>query len=311
MSNGEEPGPSQADINFQRTDSPGEVNTSKVESESKRDEVLGKINNLLKEHDEESWQRGKAELISERLNELLEESQPARISLMDKAVHQGFIHPDSNVYRSLMVDPFRVDDPEIYSQLLDNMRKMQHSSWKERSTRELVPTAVELTVGGYFGNYVGGVEQRNRQFYTNKLDDEVDYISLSEFKGQRIGVCVEKATVTQNLLSFLGYQSELVASTGNQFGETPQVNQDAHMYNVVSSERGHFIFDSTNPVEVINQDNKLVNVSPATYPISEQEYSDLMRGGKVEVTHTNLHWNGTETAPLESSTRVYAGPKDI
>ena len=191
------------------------------------------------------------------------------------------------------------------------MRQMQQGAWKGREVRDMVPSVVGYTVGKYFGNHVGlgGTESRNKQFYFDHSGVGIDYISLSELKGQSLAVCAEKAAVTQNLLSFLGYQSELVASTGNQIGEDSQVNQDGHMYNVVSSERGHFIFDTTNPVEVINQDNKLVHVNPATYPISEQEYSDLMRGGKVEVIHTNLNWDGTETTPRESSTRVYAGPK--
>ena len=84
MSSGEQLGPSQSDLNFQQGDSPSLVEVPKGEPVSKRDEVLGKIENILKVEDEEVWKKGKDALINGRLSELLEESQPTRISLIDK-----------------------------------------------------------------------------------------------------------------------------------------------------------------------------------------------------------------------------------
>ena len=48
-------------------------------------------------------------------------------------MHQGFINPESDIYR-LLVSPFRVDDREIYSELLESMRQMQQGAWKGRKS---------------------------------------------------------------------------------------------------------------------------------------------------------------------------------
>lgn len=248
--------------------------------------------------------------VQKRLEELTSNSRPRNLSVAE--FYQGFIHPESKTRRSFIVDPFRIDDPDIYSEFVQNISELKNMpGWDQRTTRELIPTAVLYTITKYFGNPVGtsDTESRNRQFYMDSTTSESQGISIKELKGRGIAVCAEKAAVCQNLLSFVGLDSTLIFSDKCQLeGE----KENLHAYNIIHTERGYFIFDPTNPEQHTKQDVKeLVNYLPVFYPITTEQYRDLQNGDSVEVSHTDYTVTSDGVRQPETLKRIYGGPDQV
>lgn len=77
-----------------------------------RDQVLSQMDSLFQIQDEGERSNKIAQFIDERLKLLAENSVPREFSLLARP-RKGFLHPDSGIRRSFLVDPFHVDDPEI------------------------------------------------------------------------------------------------------------------------------------------------------------------------------------------------------
>lgn len=277
-----------------------------------RDRLMAEMEVIVTEADDTKRGEQAGQFIEKRVAELMKLSRPTTLSLVNGSVYKGFIHPETRIMRSFIVDAVRINNTEIYKVLLESFRQFKENpAWQSKSMREIAQHALVRTLGTYFGNYYGaeGVESRNRQFYLDHSGIDSEDIAISEFRGKGMGVCAEKAAVAQNLLTFMGYDSELVMSTNNKLN-SPDVNdRDGHAYNVISSDRGHFVHDPTNPVIVENTDGSLHTVLPSNYPISEEQYQNLVKGGQVEVDHNDLTWDGNVYKKQEDTKRVYGGPK--
>ncbi len=275
-----------------------------------RDQVLSQVDDLLKITDTTTRTTQTAEFIHDRLQLLTDSAVPKEFFIMSQP-RKGFLHPDSGIRRNLLVDPFHIDDPEIYRDLLETFAEFKAiPAWQDKTLREIAPYAILRTIGNYFGNHWGtaNTENNNRAFYMDHSGNDSADFHLNEFKGQGFAVCAEKAAVAQNLLSFLGYESELVASTKCRLESPDKDDAGGHMYNVIASGEKHFIFDPTNPILVKKDDDSIYTVAPAFYPINQAEYHKLMSGGQVEITHNDGIWDGQQSHKGEDQTRIYGGP---
>lgn len=276
----------------------------------KRDQVLSEIDEILKIEDQEAKKQRVSDFIAERLNSLTEATTPKEISLLLPA-YKGFIHPESGIRRNFLVDPFHIDDDELYGVLLDTLGEFRElSNWQGKSLREIVPFAVIRAIGKYYGNYwaYSATEAENQEFYMERSTATSENISLKELKGRGFAVCAEKASAAQNLLSFLGYDIDLIASSKCRLESPEQDDRGGHMFNVISSESGRFIFDSTNPSLLTDEEGKVVNFLPANYRIAEEEYQGLIKGGQVEVVHNDGKWDGKQAIKGPDQKRIYGGP---
>lgn len=279
-----------------------------------RDRILAKIEALVTEPDETLRTERINQFIEERTAELTVQSTPTELSLIRGSVYKGFIHPETRVIRSYLVDGVMINDPELYRVLLEVIRQhKEHPEWQKSTMREIAQNALMRTIGTYFGNWYdsGDVEERNRAFYLDHTMAESDDVLIKEFRGKRIGVFAEKAAVTQNLLTFMGYDTELVMSTNNRLGAVDVDHRDGHAYVVVTTDRGHFIFDPTNPAIARKADGSLHTVLPANYPITDEEYHRLESGGQVEVRHYDPVYDGRAYQKGEGVKRIYGGPKNV
>lgn len=274
-----------------------------------RDQVLTKVDDVLKVADAGERVEKTSEFVEDRLRQLTETTVPREFSVISPP-RKGFLHPESPVRRNFLVDPFRVDDPEVYRLLIATFDEFRSSpDWQGKTLREIAPYAVLRTIGNYFGNHWGTeeTEAANRRFYIDRLTADSDDIHLADLKGKGFAVCAEKAAVAQNLLSFLGYESELVASTSCRLVSQDEVDQSGHIYNVITSGENHLIFDPTNPIVVENNEGKVYTVMPAFYPIDQESYQRLMLGGQVEVTHNDGKWDGEKMVKGADTKRIYGG----
>ena len=233
---------------------------------------------------------------------LLEASvQPTELSALNRAPYQGFIHPKTEVFRNRGFGlSFLVDDPKLYEEFLRTAREI-HAKWGKVPIRDIMPSAIQYTIGRYFGNFEAdaNTEAANRQFYMERCFADTPPVSLAEVRGKGFAVCAEKAAAAQNLLSMIGLKSELYYSLKCKLSDAE--NEDAHAYNVVSTENGHFIFDPTNPVTVQHDQSK--TYQPTLYRITPEELARLRGGGGC--------WRLPSFVSLiRSSLRLLAGSAD-
>lgn len=278
------------------------------------DNVLARIESLITEPDKEHRADEIDQFIKERTSELIASSKPTVLSLLTGTSYKGFIHPETRVMRNFIVDAVLINDPAIYNALFDSIRQLKENpAWQNRNMREIAQYALVNALGTYFGNFYGtdGTEEANRAFYMDHSGIDSEDIPISDFRGKQIGVCAEKTAVAQNLLTFMGYNSELIMSTDCKLEPSDNISRDGHAYQIISSESGRFIHDPTNPVIVNNTEGSLYAVIPASYQITEDQYRLIENGGRVEVVHTDLIWNGKEYKKGEGVKRIYGGPKKI
>jgi hypothetical protein len=233
------------------------------------------------------------------------------ISHMGHSLHDGYIYPETTIVRSFLVDPLRIDDPDIYTSLLRVFREFKSSEgWQNLPIRSYYLNAIQYTVGRYFGNFVGDshTENRNRSMYTDHTESESPAISVSEFKGKQSAVCAEKAPVAQNLLVFSGATSRLVASSTCKI--PADAEPSAHYFNIVSTDKGHFIFDPTNPSVLLGADKRIESVAPSVHKISNAQFISLISGGEVEVTHLEGARDSVGQIEKTEQKWIYAGPSN-
>lgn len=253
------------------------------------------------------------DFVLRRVQWLSDEVKPQRLSVFGRTFCKGFIHPESDVLRNEWSEALRLDDTELYVvfiKMIDELRTQP--AWEGRPLRDLVAAAMQETMGVYFGTYAGdaGVEQRNEEFYAEimrkgKISGE-KHFSIRELRGKGVAMCVEKAAAAQNLMAFKGLDSFIVFSTKCVIKGTP--NEPPHVYNVVHSERGLFIYDPTNPSVLKRPHGEIAAYRPAVYEITKEQFDSLASGGVVMVQHADylVRDDGQEERIVKE--RTYGGP---
>ncbi|MGD8744353.1 MAG: hypothetical protein PVJ52_02060 [Candidatus Woesebacteria bacterium] len=280
-----------------------EVSHTSPKKEVKKTLELDEIIEIV---DDNKYQKERDQFIEQRLTELQGVVQPKEFTLFSPP-YRGFVHPDSVIKPAAFWDGFKVDDKSIYSDFVDNIRTFKnHDQWKTKTISEIKPHAILKTIGEYFGNYANyiGLEDRHMEFYTDHTSGSSESVSLSEHKGRGVAMCTEKSAVAQNLISFLGDSSELCISKGCEINVG---KEEKHVFNIISSENGYFIFETSNPVYRKDEEDNIINYLPAIYKITDEQYSNLMNGESVLVKHKNQQVINGKYTNLEGGKRKYGG----
>ena len=282
---------------------PGIAGSTHEAKGSTYEELSAELEEII--HDDEKIR----EFIRRRVGELESTATPIEISAFANRSYSGFIHPDSRVRRSFMVDPFHVDDAELYFDFVQTLREIMAASQDGSPIRGSIIPAIQHEIARYFGNLTASssAEDKNREFYSEHSQDGAPNISIKDLKGKRIGVCAEKAAVAQNLASFMGMTSTFIAG-GARF--IPESKEEFHAFNIVQTSLGQFLFDPTNPKLATDEENKVVNYAPAFYPLTVEQVQELMKGGSVSVKH-ELRVLGKDGAVIREDIqeRTYIGPR--
>ena len=124
--------------------------------------ILTEIEDILEESEETQQV-----YINQRITTLSKGANTGKISLFDSDIHRGFLGPEMEVYRNLMVDPFIMDDQDLYNDLFETIKKFRASEgWNGKTLREIIPHAIQWTLPKYFGNIVANskTEIENQNF---------------------------------------------------------------------------------------------------------------------------------------------------
>lgn len=273
---------------------------------SSYEQVLAEIEQVLESKDPAKQEA----FIKDRVAELQAKSEPRTVQLMGRAMIDGFLHPETNIKRSMIYDSLRIDDPELYAGIFAKLEQIRGTpGYEKKSLREIMPLAVQLTIVDYFGNMESTDEtnKKNSRFYVNESSVDSEYLSVSRFKKAGIAVCAEKASAAQNLTTFAGLESTLIFSEESQMGD--EMPEGGHGYNVLRTPRGIAIYDPANSVLIFDEQKNIVSVQPAMYPITEDQFRSLREGGKVDVEHKNLVYADGKYQLTPAQKRTYAGPR--
>lgn len=266
--------------------------------------TLGKINELIDAS--ESEQRT---FVKERLESLGKTAKAGELSHVWNAVHNGFLGPKMEIRRNLMVDPFVMDDPDLYGCLFAVLKKFRETpGWKEKPLRSIMPGAVQWTLSSYFGNAVSGsrTEQKNRAFYLDHTSDASQSIHLQELKEKNLAVCAEKGAAAQNLLAFVGLDSDLIATGECRIPADTQ--EGAHYFILLHAQSGDMIYDPTNPSLVLDEYGKVTSYSPAIYPLTNDQAEKFLAGEPITIEHIDtIIENGERTQ--KKTQRLYKKPR--
>lgn len=269
------------------------------------EETLEDIKRIICIDDSDKRQEEMHAFIIAKLVELKKEHPPkAPISLWNNKSESGFIHEETEIKRNIIVDAFKINDPEAYNYLLDSFANF-YKAWNQPVMRGLIGYSVVYALGNYFGNFYStqNTERDNREFYMDRSSADSEAIDLKELKGKQIAVCAEKAAVAHNYLKFLAIDSRLIFSDRCEL--TPG-SEEAHAYVCFSTAHGHFIFDPTNSVIVKNPEGGVSSVEPALYKITPEQFEVLTqgKGGEVVVVHKDKTWDGQQFI-LDETKRIY------
>ncbi len=280
----------------------GRGDSKKYDFLARLQEVEGLIND-----DSDNYGEKKKEYVNKRLVELEAGTSPRQLSAFSKDC-VGFIHPKSEVKRVMYCDGFCLDDGGVYEELIDNIKLFKKQpGYSELSTRAISLPALQWTIERYFGNQLSSndTNNRNKSFYSDHSSVDSEPVSMKkELKGTGMAMCAEKAALAQNLLTFLGMQTELVISSKCNLGGQDNEN---HAYNLVTTEKGSFVYDPTNPRIFTNEKGELVGTQAALYPIGAEDYQRLKDGGTVETEHKDMTVgaDGNKNLSDKAQKRIY------
>lgn len=283
----------------------GRGDTKKFDFLAHTQEVEGLIRS-----DSGEYEQKKKEYTKNRLNELESGTSPRQISSFSKDCGD-FIHPKSEIKRVKYLDGFCVDDEGAYEELIDNIKFLKtQPGYTEASVRAVCLPALQWTIEKYFGNRLSDEDTNNRNkfFYTDHSSVDSEPVSMKkDLKGKKMAMCAEKAALAQNLLSFMGMQSELVISSKCNLSNQESENSEDHAYNLVTTDKGNFIYDPTNPRIFTNEKEELVYTQAALYPISVENYQRLKSGGTVEIEHKDMKVgaDGSQNLSDKAQKRIY------
>ena len=99
-------------------------------------------------------------------------------------------------------------------------------------------------------------------------------IDISEISGYNVGKCTEHAMVTQNVLSFLGYESFMVAGKLKSNDDT-----EAHNFNIVKKNGKYYIIDTVN--RIYNKQIEAIDNKESERVINFGEYSTILANGET------------------------------
>ena len=147
---------------------------------------------------------------------------------------------------------------EAYESLIRKIQSLERTSFED------IMMAVYSVVDEYFGG-VDKVDPKEREEYYNYLGVKDQNAKLSDFKGENLAACVERAALSHNLLKLLGFNAVCKSSQITINGSI-----EVHNYNLVEYKGKYYLFDATIP----NKDER-GNVSPIIAEIPKEVFEKL------------------------------------
>ena len=205
------------------------------------------------------------EFINNRIKQLVEEAKPMEsIGMGINGSYDSFIAPTVGIAsnETQFFSKLVLDDMGVYKEFLDYIKNdVDGQLYGEPSTINVI----QYFIWNYFGYNAGNVFQR-----MDVYSDGQDYLSVKDLRGKNIAACSERSAMVQNILKFLGFDSELV------FGKINSTESHAYIIFKAGNGKTRILYDPMNPVVYKTGDGE--RYCPGVCLMSEEEYIQLKKG---------------------------------
>ena len=230
--------------------------------------------------------------IKNRINELLQVSSNQKIGKEQCGSYNGFISPTNEVVSnsSGLFPNLTFDDFDIYKDFLNFVENdVDKYFYGEPSTI----MCVQQFVWKYFGVNSSNVFARMNVYDTPNNEP----ISIQKLKGINVAACSERSALVQNLLKFMGFDSEIV------FGKLN--SNESHAYIIFAPEKGgiKLLYDPMNPVVFQAEGKEEYGIGVSK--MSNEDYIALQNGGTYKFNYDLVKKIYGKTECLEEE-RIYS-----
>lgn len=185
----------------------------------------------------------------------------------------GYIPARTHIAKSGMdISSFVLDDNSFYKTIINSIKGVNPDSVKQgdKVNNNYIMLMVQRAIINYFG--LDGNERARNALYDSKTDIENDdcTLSISDFKNNQTGMCVERSAVAENILSFLGYNPMMIYGYASNTREGMNVG---HAYTCIIRNGKGMLIDFSNP---IYKNGKFFK--PAMFPITEENLQAFIKG---------------------------------
>lgn len=205
------------------------------------------------------------EFINNRIKQLVEEAKPMEsIGMGINGSYDSFIAPTVGIASNekQFFSKLVLDDMGVYKEFLDYIKNdVDGKLYGEPSTINVI----QYFIWNYFGYNAGNVFQR-----MDIYSDGQDYLAVKDLRGKNIAACSERSAMVQNILKFLGFDSELV------FGKINSTESHAYIIFKAGNGKTRILYDPMNPVVYKTDDGE--KYCPGVCLMSEEEFIQLKKG---------------------------------
>ena len=229
--------------------------------------------------------------INNRIKELCKEDRQ-KIGLSICGGYNGFISPNMEVVSNVsgFFPNMTMDDLSIYEEFMNYIS----NDTDYLSVELLTLINVQKFVWKYFGVNSGNVLDRIEAYTTFPGNP----IGISNFKCRNVAACSERSALVQNILKFLGFDSEIV------FGKLNE--KEPHTYIVFKAEGldTRVLYDPMNPIKYYNSLNE-EKYDAAFMLLTPDMYEALNNGSKIEFDYSLVKKVYGENNSYNEVKRVY------
>lgn len=203
-------------------------------------------------------------------------------------IHHGFIDETMKIKSNEHFDSLVLDDPSLYTDFFDFIKD---------KTIQNEPHGISFVQDFLYSYFGANGDQLSRIdiYASGKLGTN---ISVSELKGKNAALCSERAAVSQNLLTLLGYQSDLIYCQINYQGKEKFGD---HVANIITAQNGRkFIYDPQNPVLL---DTGYV---PAISSINNEQYENFINKGFYDFDYSTIKKLYPDNSIVDNRKRTYS-----
>ena len=191
---------------------------------------------------------------------------------------EDFIVPERpQEITGIMTKSFLMDDPELYvkeiSWVRHQFKELQSSNPEFTEDKTYMNAALRGTLVGqweYFGSYVGDKNKLVRAT-ADILDDEdglvSGYVSIADIGAGAI--CQQRGSAVHNALRILGINSKFETGDLSEISGNKVNEPERHAYVVITRGGKRLLFDPTNPILTIKEDEGVTWLSPQIAEIPE------------------------------------------
>lgn len=224
----------------------------------------------FKENYRNMSEEDRKKFINDRLQEFINNSMNGEIGLGVNRSYSGFIGSSTELSSNTLFPNMKFDDYSIYEDFFNSFNNDIDTLTNEPA----LISYIQNYIYKYFGYNTSNMFERMEAYDT----PDWKAVSIKNLKGKNIAACSERSAMAQNLITFMGLDSEIV------FGKLN--DSESHAYIIFQPEKNNgfrILYDPMNPVEY--EKDGQINYGIGVSRIDEESYLKLKAGEPFEFNY--------------------------